>query len=113
MIGDRELNIRREQASTPWLTEAIWESARQLGHRAHFLDEVLAVEDDHVPFLQAGVPSALLIDFDYGAFWHTPEDTLDKMSADSLQVVGDVLLHALPAIRLVMCLDIRHIMNRR
>jgi Zn-dependent M28 family amino/carboxypeptidase len=98
MIGDRELNIRREQASTPWLTEAIWESARRLGHRAHFLDEVLAVEDDHVPFLQAGVPSALLIDFDYGAFWHTPEDTLDKVSADSLQVVGDVLLHALPAI---------------
>jgi Zn-dependent M28 family amino/carboxypeptidase len=97
MIGDRELAIRREQASTPWLTELIWASARRLGHRAHFLDEILAVEDDHLPFLRLGVPAALLIDFDFPS-WHTAEDTLDKVSPRSLQVVGEVLLDALPAV---------------
>jgi Zn-dependent M28 family amino/carboxypeptidase len=97
MIGDRDLNIRRESISTPWLTELIWASARRLGQGAHFLPDAIAVEDDHVPFLRAGVPAALLIDFDYRP-WHTAEDTLDKVSARSLQVVGDVLLDALPAI---------------
>jgi len=97
MIGDRDLGIRREHTSTPWLTELIWRSARRLGHRAHFLDEVMAVEDDHTPFLRLGVPSALVIDFDFPG-WHTPEDTLDKVSPRSLQVVGEVLLDALPAI---------------
>lgn len=97
MIGDRDLGIRRERASTPWLTELIWRSARRLGHRAHFLDEVLAVEDDHSPFLRLGVPAALLIDFDFPS-WHTHEDTLDKLSPRSLQVVGEVLLDALPTI---------------
>lgn len=97
MIGDRDLAIRREQLSTPWLTELVWKSARRLGHGPHFLDELLAVEDDHLPFLRAGVPAALLIDFDFPS-WHTPVDTLDKVSPRSLQVVGEVLLDALPAI---------------
>jgi glutaminyl-peptide cyclotransferase len=55
------------------------------------------VEDDHAPFLRAGVPSALLIDFDFPP-WHTAGDTLDKVSPQSLQIVGDVLLDALPSI---------------
>jgi Zn-dependent M28 family amino/carboxypeptidase len=97
MIGDRDLAIRREAFSTPWLTEAIWAAAARRGVRAHFLDETLAVEDDHAPFLLAGVPAALVIDFDYPP-WHTAEDTLDKVSARSLEVVGSVLLEALPAI---------------
>lgn len=97
MIGDRDLNIQREAASTPWLTDLIWNSARRLGQGTHFLPDTRAVEDDHVPFLRAGVPAALLIDFDFPP-WHTVEDTLDKVSARSLQVVGDVLLDALPAI---------------
>ncbi len=97
MIGDRALAIRREAFSTEWLTEAIWAAAARRGVRAHFLDEMLAVEDDHAPFLQAGVPAALLIDFDYPP-WHTAEDTLDKVSARSLEIVGSVLLEALPAI---------------
>jgi Zn-dependent M28 family amino/carboxypeptidase len=57
----------------------------------------MPVEDDHVPFLRAGVPAALLIDFDYPP-WHTADDTLDKVSARSLGVVGDVVLDALPSI---------------
>jgi len=97
MIGDRNLNIRREAASTPWLTDLVWESARRLGYGVHFLAEAMVVEDDHAPFLRAGVPAMLLIDFDYPP-WHTAGDTLDKVSARSLQVVGDVLLDALPAI---------------
>lgn len=102
MIGDRRLNLRREAASTPWLTDLLWGSARRLGYRAHFLEETLAVEDDHTPFLRAGIPSALLIDFDYEPYWHTPEDTLDKLSPRSLQVVGDVLLDALPALETLL-----------
>ena len=102
MIGDRELDIRREAASTAWLTDVLWGSARRLGHQSQFLDEVLAVEDDHVPFLKAGIPSALVIDFDYGSYWHTPQDTLDKLSPTSLQIVGDVLLDALPAMEALL-----------
>ena len=102
MIGDRRLNIRRETASTPWLTDLLWGSATRLGHQAHFLNETLTVEDDHTPFLRAGIPSALLIDFDYEPYWHTPEDTLDKLSPRSLQVVGDVLLDALPALETLL-----------
>jgi glutaminyl-peptide cyclotransferase len=97
MIGDRDLNIRREAYSTTWLTELLWASAYRLGYAAHFLSDAIAVEDDHAPFLRAGVPSALLIDFDYRP-WHTAEDTLDKVSARSLQIVGDVLIDALPAV---------------
>jgi len=97
MIGDRDLGIRREASSTPWLTDLVWDSARRLGQSAHFLPDAMSVEDDHAPFLRAGVPAALLIDFDFPA-WHTAGDTLDKVSAQSLQVVGDVLLDALPAV---------------
>lgn len=97
MIGDRDLGIRREQASTPWLTDLIWGNARRLGHAPHFMDEVLAVEDDHAPFLRLGVPATLLIDFDFPS-WHTPGDTLDKLSPRSFEVVGEVLLDALPTL---------------
>jgi glutaminyl-peptide cyclotransferase len=97
MIGDRDLNIRRDTYSTPWLTDIVWASAARLGYGKHFLNDPLPVEDDHAPFLKAGVNSVLLIDFDYPP-WHTPDDTLDKVSARSLAVVGDVVLDALPSI---------------
>jgi glutaminyl-peptide cyclotransferase len=97
MIGDRNLNIRREANSTPWLTEIIWATARRLGHQRYFLNETTPIEDDHLPFLQAGVPAVDIIDLDYDA-WHTAADTLDNVSAHSLQVVGDVVLAALPEI---------------
>ena len=97
MVGDRNLNIRRESNSTRWLTDIIWAAAARLGHGDVFLDEPLAVEDDHVPFLSAGVAAVDIIDLDYSA-WHTADDTLDNVSARSLQTVGDVLLAALPQI---------------
>ena len=97
MIGDRDLAIRREAGSTPWMTDVIWASAARLGYTAHFLPEALAVEDDHAPFVRLGVPAALLIDFDFPP-WHTAEDTLDKVSAKSLEIVGKVILDSLPGI---------------
>ena len=97
MIGDRDLVIRRESGSTSWLTDVVWASAARLGYAAHFLQDSLAVEDDHAPFMRLGIPATLLIDFDFPP-WHTAEDTLDKVSAKSLEIVGKVILDALPGI---------------
>jgi Zn-dependent M28 family amino/carboxypeptidase len=97
MIGDRQLNMRRETNSTPWLTDIIWATAKRLGHSAHFLDARTPIEDDHIPFLKAGVPAVDLIDLDYAA-WHTADDTINNVAARSLQVVGDVVVAALPEI---------------
>jgi Zn-dependent M28 family amino/carboxypeptidase len=96
MIADRDLTIRRDTNSTAWLTDVIWAAARKSGADA-FLDETTRVEDDHLPFLAAGVPAVDIIDLDYPQ-WHTAGDTLDAVSARSLQTIGDVVLAALPAI---------------
>lgn len=98
MIGDKDLVLKRESNSTPWLTDTIWAAARQL-NRPEFVREETPIEDDHLPFLAAGVPATDIIDLDYPA-WHTQEDTIDKVSPRSLQIVGDVLLAALPSIEL-------------
>lgn len=97
MVGDRDLQIRRDTNSTPWLVEAVWAAAATLGHGRVFVDSPTAIEDDHLPFLRAGVPAVDIIDLDYAA-WHTPADTLDQLDARSLQIVGDVVVGALPAI---------------
>ena len=97
MIGDRDLDIRRDTNSTPWLTNVIWETARRQNLDDYFMPDSTRIEDDHLPFLAAGVPSVDIIDLDYEA-WHTAKDTLDAVSARSLQVVGDVVLGALPHI---------------
>jgi glutaminyl-peptide cyclotransferase len=95
MIGDKELTLRRDLNSTPWLTDLVWQVAKMKGYGAYFSEERQAVDDDHVPFVRAGVPAVDLIDFNYGPnnrYWHTAEDTLDKLSAHSFQVVGEVVL---------------------
>jgi Zn-dependent M28 family amino/carboxypeptidase len=97
MIGDRNLTIRRDSNSAPWLNDIVWASAARLGHRATFLDDDTTILDDHMHFVEAGVPSIDIIDLDYAA-WHTPQDDLDHVSARSLQIVGDVVLDALPQI---------------
>jgi len=97
MIGDKELLIRRDALSTPWLVDIVWNAAARIGHRAVFSNEETSIDDDHVPFLGAGVPAVDIIDLDYPA-WHTAADTLDNVSARSLQIVGDVVLAALPDI---------------
>ena len=97
MIGDRDLKIRRDANSTPWLVESVWAAAAKLGHSGTFSNELTTVEDDHIPFLRAGVPAVDIIDLE-NPTWHTPQDTLDFVSARSLQIVGDVVLAALPDI---------------
>ena len=98
MIGDADLVVKRESNSTPWLTDAIWSAAREL-NRKEFVAESTPIEDDHLPFLAAGVPAVDVIDLDYPD-WHQAGDTLDKVSPKSLQAVGDVLLRALSKIEL-------------
>jgi glutaminyl-peptide cyclotransferase len=102
MIGDRNLVIKRESRSTRWLTDAIWGAAKRL-NRSEFSDESTPIEDDHLNFLEAGVPAVDLIDLEYytrtgSMAWHTRDDTLENVSARSLEVVAEVLLAALPAI---------------
>ena len=97
MVGDKDLNIRREENSTRWLTDIIWGTARRLGHARYFLNETTPIEDDHLHFVYAGVPAVDVIDLDYFA-WHTAEDTLANVSEQSLDVVGEVVLAALPEI---------------
>ena len=97
MIGDRNLQLTRETNSTPWLDGIIRSAATAQKLGTYFSGPPLALEDDHLPFLAAGIPSVDLIDFDFPA-WHTANDTLDAVSARSLQIVGDVLLAALPQI---------------
>ena len=86
MIGDRELLLKRESRSTPWLTEFIWSTAKRL-NRPEFSDESTPIEDDHLNFLEAGVPAVDLIDLEYytrsgSVAWHTREDTLDNVTPD-------------------------------
>ncbi len=95
MIGDADLNIEHETNSTPWLEDLILKAATHLGYQSHFFARTMPVTDDHIPFVQHGVPSADLIDFDYGyndVFHHTTDDTVDKLSAKSLEIVGTVTL---------------------
>ena len=93
MIGDKDLRIMKEANSTPWLTESVWGAASRLGRR-EFVGETTTIEDDHLEFLEEGVPAVDIIDLDYPA-WHRADDTLDKLSAASLQSVGDVVVAAL------------------
>jgi Zn-dependent M28 family amino/carboxypeptidase len=98
MIGDRDLDIVRETNSSPALLQTVWKCAHDLGYGHYFTDAESPIEDDHTPFLARGVNALDVIDFDYGpnnSWWHTPEDTIDKLSAHSFQVVGDVLMEAL------------------
>jgi glutaminyl-peptide cyclotransferase len=97
MIGDRDLQIKRDTNSTTWLTDIIWDTARQQKQTAIFQPQTTQIEDDHLPFLAANIPSVDIIDLEYDA-WHTAADTIDQVSARSLQTVADVLLAALPQI---------------
>ncbi len=99
MIGYKNLQIPRESTGTAWLTDIIWTTARETNHAAQFVNESESITDDHIPFLNAGINAVDLIQFGgYGEYWHTAEDTLDKISPQSLKAVGDVVLASLPRI---------------
>lgn len=103
MIGDRNLNVTVPRNGDAALTRLLLEAAAEEGARKHFglTRDGGIVTDDHVPFLLAGMPAIDVIDFEYGSapgqndYWHTPADTLDKLSAESLQIVGRVVVRLL------------------
>ena len=98
MIGDADLNVDRDTNSTPWLGDVVREAATRLGYQSHFFGRDLEVSDDHLPFLKRGVPAVDLIDFTYGyndTYWHTTQDTVDKLSPRSLGIVGSVILETI------------------
>jgi Zn-dependent M28 family amino/carboxypeptidase len=92
MIGDTDLNVYREKESNKTLTDEIWQTAADLGYSNVLIDEEkYSILDDHLPFLNAGIPAVDIIDMDY-PFWHTGEDTADKVSPKSLEIIGMTLL---------------------
>jgi len=91
MVGVADQQLYREYNSTPWLVEQVWSKAAALGYDQYFLPEAKhSMLDDHTPFLRKGIPAIDIIDFDY-PYWHTTEDTPDKVSGDSLARVGRVI----------------------
>ena len=94
MVGDKDLQIYREgnsQLHAASVTDKVWRAANKLGYGGIFKDELkYTIGDDHVPLIEAGLPCVDVIDFDY-AYWHTLDDTVDKCSAKSLQVVGETI----------------------
>jgi Zn-dependent M28 family amino/carboxypeptidase len=102
MIGWKQMNIEKELNSTPWLLDLLYKAGKDTGHSSYLFRKQEAIEDDHIPFKDRGVPVLDVIDYEYGpadptrpgeyAFHHTAQDTLDKLSASSLQVSADIFL---------------------
>lgn len=91
MVADANLNIYMERSSDPELARQIWDAAAELGYGDTFIPEDKhTILDDHTPFVEKGIPAVDIIDIDY-AYWHTTQDTLDKVSASSLEIVGRTL----------------------
>jgi glutaminyl-peptide cyclotransferase len=98
MIGDKDLDIQHETNSTDWLVALVRQAAKKFGYEHYFFQQEEAVEDDHLPFVRRGVPSIDIIDLDYGpnnSYHHTAQDTMDKVSARSLTIDGDVFLETI------------------
>jgi Zn-dependent M28 family amino/carboxypeptidase len=98
MIGDKNLDIVNDMNSSQSLRELMLQTADGLGYGKYFLRTGGGIDDDHIPFVSAGVNALDIIDFNYGpnnSYWHTEKDTMDKLSAGSFQVVGDVVVKML------------------
>jgi glutaminyl-peptide cyclotransferase len=98
MIGPSNLKIKRDTTSTPWVQKAIWKTADRLGYSSVFINEDYAVGgDDHFSFIKRGVPAYDIIDFSVqDTYWHTADDTLEKVDPKSLAIVGHVLIEVIP-----------------
>jgi len=98
MIGDKDLDIMREDNSTGWLITLVGQAAHRFGYDRYFFQRDEPIQDDHLPFVARGVPSVDVIDLDYGpnnSYHHTAQDTMDKISARSLTIDGDVFLETI------------------
>ncbi|HEV2299280.1 MAG TPA: M28 family peptidase [Candidatus Acidoferrales bacterium] len=102
MVGQKGLHVQREDNSTPWLADLVWSTAEKLGYGNVFVkDKTGAISDDHLPFLAKHIPSVDIIDLnDYmdEGYWHTAQDTMDKISAKNLAIVGHVMLASVDAL---------------
>ena len=99
MIGYKNLELGRDTQSTKWLQDIVWQTGRELGHQKIFVEREEGVGgDDHEPFLQAGIPAVDLIQLNSYPYWHKADDTIDKISAQSMKIVGDTVLASLPKI---------------
>jgi Zn-dependent M28 family amino/carboxypeptidase len=101
MIGDKDLDIQQESKDAGWLVALVRQAAKKFGDEKYFFKVEETIEDDHLPFVQRGVPSIDLIDLDYGpnnSYHHTDKDTMDKISAHSLTIDGDVILESIKLI---------------
>lgn len=99
MMGAKNLDLGRDDMSTTWLVDVVWQTGKQLGYGSAFVDRAEGVGgDDHEPFLKAGVESLDIIQLSSYQYWHTKDDTLDKVSAKSLKIVGDTVFVSLPKI---------------
>jgi Zn-dependent M28 family amino/carboxypeptidase len=94
MIGDKSLDILQDTNSDANLRRLVWKTASDLGYRTYFTDQMTSMDDDHMPFVRLGVPSLDIIDFDYEP-WHKDSDTLDKISGQSMEIVGTVVLESI------------------
>ena len=99
LMGYKKLELGRDTLSTKWLQDIIWQTGRELGHKKIFVDREEGVGgDDHEPFLKAGVPAVDIIQLNSYPYWHRADDTIDKVSAQSMKIVGDTVLASLPKI---------------
>lgn len=99
MVGYKELRLGRADLGTQWLQDVVWQTAKQIGYGKEFVDAAEGVgDDDHSPFLKASIDSLDIIQLNTYPYWHTKDDTLDKISAKSLKVVGDAVIASLPKI---------------
>jgi len=99
MVGAKTLRLKRETTSTPWLVDLIWQKASEMGYSRIFVKDSFSALDDHIPFLELGIPAIDLLDLEY-PFWHRAGDTLDKLDAGNMEIVGRVVLKSLPLIDL-------------
>ena len=103
MIGDKDLDVQQESRDAAWLVDLVRQAAKKYGDEKYFFKQEMEVGDDHLPFVQRGVPSIDLVDLNYGpnnSYHHTDKDTMDKLSAHSLTVDGDVILETVRLIGL-------------
>lgn len=99
MVGYKDLQLGRAGLSTRWLVDIVWQTAKEAGYGSYFVNVLEGVDDDdHKPFLRAGVDALDIIQLATYPYWHTKEDTLDKISAKSLKAVGDTAILSLPKI---------------
>jgi Zn-dependent M28 family amino/carboxypeptidase len=98
MIGDKDLDVQKESRDAGWLVDLVRQAAKKFGCEKYFFKQEMQIEDDHLPFVQRGVPSIDIIDINYGpnqSYHHTDKDTMDKISARSLTMDGDVFLETI------------------